>query len=272
MDKIFGVILITALAGIVGTGLGGILTFTVKRDSSKIVGILMAFASGITLGTVCFHFISEAIHSGEGHDHASILTVTLGISIGYVAVLLLDNLITKRLHKGHHDHSHFECDCCDNDTHKLTVAGAIMAFSVALHNLPVGMVIGASSLSGAGFIPSATLTTALAIAMHNIPEGMTVTVPFLTSGMKKSKALAITSLCGITTVIGGVIGYTVGTFSPLTLTVVLSLAAGAMLYVTFSELIPEAIAHCHPRVASVAMLAGMIVSMLIAFSGGHGHT
>ena len=44
MNKIFGVILVTALAGIVGTGLGGILTVTVKRDSNKIIGILMAFA------------------------------------------------------------------------------------------------------------------------------------------------------------------------------------------------------------------------------------
>ena len=108
--------------------------------------------------------------------------------------------------------------------------------------------------------------------MHNIPEGMAVTVPFLTSGMKRSRALILTSLCGITTVIGGVIGYTVGTFSPLTLTVVLSLSAGAMLYVTFSELIPEAIDHCHPRVASAAMLAGLILSLIIAFGGGHGHT
>ena len=271
MDKLFGVIIATALAGIVASALGGFLTVVVKRDSKRMIGLLLGFAGGITLGTVCFHFISEAIHSEGGHEHLSIFTVILCLILGYAAVFLLDTAITKKAHHSHGDHSHTDCHFCDSDPHKLIVAGLVMAGSIALHNLPVGMIIGASALGGSGFIPSAVMTTALAVALHNIPESMAATVPFVSGGMKKSYALLIVSSCGIPTVIGGIIGYEIGTFSPTALTVMLSLAAGAMLYVIFCELIPEALCNCRPKAVATAILVGLALSMIIVFGGGHAH-
>ena len=271
MNKLLGVILITAIAGIAGTALGGCLTLFIRQSSKKAIGILEGFASGITLGTVCFHFISEAMHTEGGHEHSSAYAVILFLTVGYAAVFILDLIITKKMHHDHGAHSGCGCEHCDSDRHKLIVAGIIMVCSVALHNLPVGMVIGTSSHVGKEFITTAAMTTAFAIMIHNIPEGMATAVPFISGGIKKPVAILISSSAGVTTVIGGIIGYEIGTVSPTALTVMLSLAAGAMLFVIFNELIPSALSNCRPRAMALSLLIGLAVSMLIVFGGGHAH-
>lgn len=272
MNNLFGAILVTAVAGILGTGLGGVLAVTVKRGSDRIIGLLLSFAAGITLGTVCFDFISEALHAGDDHDHSSIAIVALGVVLGYALVYLLDRIVSEKAHHDHSDHGHRECGCCENNPRKMIVAGAVMAVSVAIHNLPVGIVIGTCvAAEPGGALSAGVLITALAIILHNIPEGMAVTVPFISGGVKKPHALLLTSACGFTTVIGGIVGFQVGSISPIALTVMLSFAAGAMLYVIFNELIPEAISCACPRSAAAMIFVGLMISMLIVFSGGHSH-
>lgn len=284
MDKLFGVILVTSLVGILGTGFGGFLTVAVNHFSKKLIGLLQGFACGVTLGTVCFHFIPEAIHSEGDHSHSSLWAVVLFLALGYAAVLLLDRFISKKMHHSHdhhghapHAHSHhshevLECSkCAENESKKLVVAGMVMVCSVALHNLPVGMVLGASALGGSEFIPAATLATAIAVMLHNLPEGMATAVPLVSGGMKKSHALLAVAACGFATVIGGVIGYEIGTINPIALTVMLSFAAGAMLYVIFNELLPEAMSGCREKPLAASIVLGLAVSLLIVFGGGHAH-
>ena len=46
------IILITMISGVVGTGLGGVVGAVLKRDSNKIVSLLLSFAAGIMLAVV----------------------------------------------------------------------------------------------------------------------------------------------------------------------------------------------------------------------------
>ena len=43
------IIVITLISGVVGTGLGGLIGAILKRDSNKIVSLLLSFAAGIML-------------------------------------------------------------------------------------------------------------------------------------------------------------------------------------------------------------------------------
>lgn len=70
------VLLVTAAAGIGGTGLGGGAACLLRRDSSRMVSLLLSFAAGVMVAVVCFDLLAE---TAPGR-----LTVTaLGILGGY---------------------------------------------------------------------------------------------------------------------------------------------------------------------------------------------
>jgi ZIP family zinc transporter len=106
---------------------------------------------------------------------------------------------------------------------------------------------------------------AVIIGLHNIPEGMAVAVPLISGGTKRMTALLITALSGAPTIIGAIIGYCLGTMSPLWLSMSLSFASGAMFYVVFGELLPEAILMWRSKLPSLAAVLGILLGLLLIY-------
>ena len=106
---------------------------------------------------------------------------------------------------------------------------------------------------------------AIIIGLHNIPEGMAVAVPLISGGMAKWKAVCTTAATGFPTVLGAIIGYTVGAMGPVALALSLSFASGAMLYVVFGELLPESILMWRSKVPAAAAIIGMMTGLLIIY-------
>lgn len=283
MPLIVKIIIVTAIAGVCGTGLGGLVGAIFKKDSQKIVSLLLSFAGGVMLSLVCLDLLLEALESVKAGESFSMLCiVVLGLAAGFVIVYLLnlaiDSHTEKEVEHIDDDHPKTADDLGELihskhlDVHKkknsgLFIAGVVMACAIALHNLPEGMVIGASyaaepttALSGSGFI------MAILIGLHNIPEGMAVSVPLISGGEKKWKAVLITALSGAPTVIGAILGYYLGILNELSLSIALSFASGAMLYVVFGELLPEAILMWRSKIPAFATLVGMIVGIFIIFA------
>ena len=131
--------------------------------------------------------------------------------------------------------------------------------------MPEGMVIGASYAGNraAGPLGGSGLIMAVIIGLHNIPEGMAVSVPLITGGSKRLRAVVITALSGAPTIIGAVLGFCLGTLSPMWLSLSLSFAAGAMFYVVFGELLPEAILMCRSKLPAFATVVGVLVGLLL---------
>lgn len=109
------------------------------------------------------------------------------------------------------------------------------------------------------------LAAAIVIGLHNIPEGMAVSVPLAAGGMGKVKATVLTALTGAPTILGAMLGYFLGSLSPLMLALSLSFASGAMLYVVFGELLPESILMWRSKAPAFAMLAGLLVGVVVLF-------
>ena len=63
--------------------------------------------------------------------------------------------------------------------------------------------------------------------------------------------------------LGAALGYCLGTLGPTALTLTLSFAAGAMLYVVFGELLPEAASLWKSKLPALAAVLGILVGMLI---------
>ena len=61
MSTFVFVVIITAIAGVVGTGLGGLIGVLFTRNSEKIVSLLLSFAGGVMLCIVCLDLLADAL-------------------------------------------------------------------------------------------------------------------------------------------------------------------------------------------------------------------
>ena len=282
------VVIITAAAGVVGTGLGGLLGVLFTRNSEKIVSLLLSFAGGVMVSIVCLDLLADAL----GQDPGSVGHVFLVVgmtAVGFGLIYLLNLLVDKKtnpqvkhidkqhpktadqlselIHSDHYEEHKKEYAQTkeQKSRRQLFMAGLVMAFAIALHNFPEGMVIGASYASDETTGGVGGLATAIVIGLHNIPEGMAVSVPLAAGGMGKVKATILTALTGAPTILGAMLGYFLGTLSPVMLALSLSFASGAMLYVVFGELLPESILMWRSKAPAFAMLAGLLVGVVILF-------
>lgn len=276
------IFLITALTGVGGLALGGGLAAVVHDPSDKALSLLLRFTAGVMLSVVCFDLVADAA------EDSSILPVLCWIMIGYLCTYLLNCWIDKRAHHTHshggreheheheheqeshgHEHRHHTLghdngEMCACGHHTLHTAGLVLAAAVALHNVPVGMAIGAT-FAGAAHGGSGGVLAALIIGLHNIPEGMSITTPLLAGGGRPAGAVGVAALSGLPTILGALVGYGAGTMNPLLLAISLSFAAGAMLYVIFGELLPESEQLWQNRLSGLSTMLGMLLGMALIF-------
>ena len=278
MSVLETLIMTTFLAGVAGTGLGGLIGAMLQKDSNRTVSLLLSFAGGVMLSVVCFDLVTEAIETNAG-----VFTVVAAIAFGVAITYFLNYLIDRKTNPEvpHIDENHPKtADDLDELIHSdhleqhyarqdsrlgLFVAGIVMASAIALHNVPEGMTIGASYASSDGAMGSASLVLAVLIGLHNIPEGMAVSVPLISGGMAKWKAVLITASTGIPTILGALLGYWLGEIGALGLCLSLGFASGAMLYVVFGEILPQAFIMYRSKLPAFTAIAGLLAGVLIIF-------
>ena len=209
-------ILTTTLLGLFfgtfGTTLGGILGVVLKKKSNKFLSFILALASGLMMAVICFDLIPESL------EISNIFEAILGILLGIIAMIFCDLLVDKKFSSKMHT---------NNKESKLLRTGMIVSIGLAIHNFPEGLAI------GSGFESSLKLGLSLAIAIcfHDIPEGISMAIPMKNGGMKPSKVIFYVILSGVTTGIGAFFGAIIGSISEQVISICLSFAAGAMLYI-----------------------------------------
>ena len=283
MASIWILVGITAIAGVGGTGMGGAVACMFRKDSDKTVSLLLSFAAGVMTAVVCFDLLTEALQVGDGGGN--VWLVIGGVVVGFVVIAFLNAWIDRETNHevAHIDENHPRtADSLEELTHAnhlqehregrqprsgLFLAGLVMAAAIALHNVPEGMVIGASFARTADQVLSnrGGLTMALVIGLHNIPEGMAVAVPLISGGMSKGRSVAVTALSGAPTILGALLGFLIGTISPTALVLSLSFASGAMLYVVFGELLPESILMWKSKLPAALAVLGLLTGLLIIY-------
>lgn len=285
MDAFLTVTLMTLIAGVGGTGLGGILGALVRTEPNRIVSLLLSATSGVMISIVCFELMVESLEAAQSvFSDGAVFVVCIAVLVGMAVVFLLNWLIDKRtegevphtassLHPKTHDNidelSHIDHYNQHLKEHapkrELWVAGVVIACAIALHNIPEGMSIGASyNIDTEGGV-SMALILAVLIGLHNIPEGMAVSVPLVAGGMKRIKAALLTAASGAPVVLGAWLGYWIGDIGAIGLAASLGFASGAMLYVVFGEIIPQAVLMYRSKVPAFFVIIGMLIGMIIIY-------
>ena len=96
MDPLAFITVVTLIAGMGGTGLGGIIGALFRTDSSRTVSLLLSFAGGVMLSIVCFDLLSESIESAQVVSDHAVFIVCAAVIAGIAVVYLLNLLIDRR--------------------------------------------------------------------------------------------------------------------------------------------------------------------------------
>jgi len=222
--------------GLLGTGLGGLISLFIK-GTDKILSFLLGLTAGFMLFIVTFHLLPEAfILSG-------ILVTLLGIVLGIILVIFieiyLDGLIKN----------------------PLTRSGLLLGISIAVHNFPEGLALGSSFMTMSNFGP----TLAVAMLLHNIPEGLSMAIPLKANRLSPLKILAYSALAGLPTGIGAFFGAYIGSISNTLISLCLSFAGGTMLYIIADEIIPGAKILHKGRASSIGIILGFALGIILYF-------
>lgn len=262
--SLLNLIIFSGIAGLVGTGFGGIIGIILGKKSLKIVSTVLAFASGIMISVSVFDLIPEAYAA----TNYNVYYTVLGILLGVIVISLFNFIIDDKTQETKEDKNiHSTLDTLRHEdsllkskqnANSLLKAGFIMFLAITLHNLPEGMAIGASG----AISQTMGIAMALLITIHNIPEGMSVALPLTAGGLGKLKTFLLTSFAGSITIIGGLIGYYVGSLGGIATALALSFAAGSMLYVTFCEIIPQSVLMNKNKLPSLFSIIGILVGFI----------
>ena len=250
----------TILAGILGTGFGGLITALFGTRTDKMISNFLSFAGGVMTSIVFFELIPEAEHFSNP------TTIIAGLFIGVLMVLFLNSTIDRvskpgyKTSKPHDSYVEFYHEG-SMLTHKETMmkSGILMFFVIALHTIPEGLAIGAAG----NHDMTLAFTLVLMIGIHNIPEGMAIAAPLISGGLKKWKSVAATMLAGTPTVFGAIVGVLVGSISEIAIALSFSIAGGAMLYAVFGEILPQSMNIRKDRVPTIILLIGIVFGYLL---------
>ncbi len=196
----------------------GIFTLALKDNLlHKLLFCLIGFSAGALIGSAFLHILPECLENNKS------TTVFSYLILGIIIFFLMERYL-------HWRHCHEEGGACQ--THSFTYLNLI---GDGFHNFIDGLVIAAS------FIVSLKLglVTTLAIILHEIPQEIGDFGVLIYGGFKKTKALFLNFLSGITAIFGGIVGFLLSEKIGDSIVYLLPFAAGTFIYIACSDLIPE---------------------------------
>lgn len=202
-----------------------------------------------------------SIEMAESQGKIAWIPASMGFMIGIITLIIV-NKIAKKVESKNIDKNKSKLNIKD----KMKSATMLM-LAVTLHNIPEGMAVGVAfaglTMPNAGLTFAEGFALALGIAIQNIPEGAIISMPLHSSGKGKIKSFIGGTLSGIVEPIGALITIMLTKIVVPILPYLLAFAAGAMIYVVASELIPESQAEEKSNLATIGVAVGFVIMMLL---------
>jgi len=236
------------LAGIfvmLATALGSVLAVFFKKLPDWGLDFSMAFSGGVMLVASFTSLILPSIDIGGAG------VTIFGIITGFFVIYLIEWMTP---------HEEYILKFNRGNVEKEKLKGIFLIVSaIIIHNIPEGMAVGVSMVSDT----DKGWATAIAIGIQDIPEGLAVSLPLIMLTERMWIPVFIGFLSGFSefvfTVLGG---FTFSIFSVF-LPFGLSLAGGAMIYVTVKEVFPQVYRNRHETIVTAGFLVGLLLMLYL---------
>ena len=240
------------------TALGASLVFFVKRTNQKFMDSMLAFAGGVMIAASYWSLLAPAIEMAEKGSIPSWIPAVTGFLLGGLFLLLVDKVLSII------DTNKYLYEIKDKKAKNRT---ALLVLSMTLHNIPEGLAVGVAFGALSSSSDATTVATAMALALgigiQNFPEGTAVSMPLHRDGMGKMKSFMFGQFSGFVEPVAAVIGaLAVIAIKPM-LPYALSFAAGAMIFVVAKEIIPGSQEKGNVNLASISLMLGFAVMMIL---------
>ncbi|MFL0584962.1 ZIP family metal transporter [Solibacillus silvestris] len=200
-----------------GIFIGGIIAWLFKGLQQR-VDIIYGLCAGVIMGLVIFEILPEVIELGGW------LSTFIGFTIGMITFKILHNSL------------HYNRGKKSTTKKKLYIrTGLLLIFSFSVHNLPMGITLGANQDS------DFTITLLQTLLFHSIPEGIILFTPLILAGINIFVVFLISIFVSIPVSLGVFIGGLLGLVYQSINTILISITVGIIFMITVSEILYPAL-------------------------------
>ncbi len=246
------------------TAAGAALVFPFKDINRKLFDGMLGFAAGVMIAASFWSLLAPAIEMAQNQGVTPWLPAVAGFMGGGIFLRIVDKILP-----------HLHMDMPREKAEGIKTSwqrSVLLVLAITLHNIPEGLAVGVAFGAIAYNLPSASLGAAIALAVRigiqNFPEGTAVSMPLRREGMSRLKSFWYGQLSGVVEPIAGLTGALIVMTSQSILPYALSFAAGAMIFVTVEELIPESHREGNTDIATMGTILGFTVMMFLDVSLG----
>lgn len=239
---------VTTLAGL-STGIGGLIVLLCRRPGARMMAFSLGFAAGVMITVSLSDMLPHSVETYMGsmsQVRAALASGSLCV-LGMIVAYLLGRLVPEPAPR--------KAEAL-RSTEALHSA-MVTTLALVLHNLPEGVLTLFTGVEN----PALGTPLALAIALHNIPEGIAIAVPVYYATNSRARGFVYALCSGLAEPLGAVLAFSLlaGFLTPMFLNGLIAGIAGIMLFVSVSELLPEAFAYGRRTHAIVGTCVGILV-------------
>jgi ZIP family zinc transporter len=253
------------------TAIGASLVFFFKSSNRKVLDMCLGFTGGVMIAASFWSLLSPAIATVEKQQELGItsLPIWFAPAVGFLLGALFLYYLDKKIPHLHLFESVENAEGPKTDLKKTE----LLVLAIALHNIPEGLAVGVAfgalaSGMDIGMEMGGAIALAIGMGLQNAPEGFAVSMPLRRQGLSKFKSWQWGQLSAIVEPIFAVIGAAIVISVYPILPYALSFAAGAMIFIVIEEVIPESQRGGNIDLASIGLILGFIVMMILDVSLG----
>lgn len=224
-----------------------------KSVPVKWIGMIMAFGSGVLISALAFELMDESYKNG------GFTPTAIGFLAGAGIYTLANYILSKKGAKHRKRSGTQQPGESDNPG-----SGTAIAIGALIDGIPESVAIGLTMLQGG----NVSMATVIAIFLSNIPESLSSSSGMKKSGRSPRYIFSVWLVITILSALSSLAGYSLfGHLSSTWIAAVTAVAAGGILAMLSSTMIPEAYEQAHDFIGIITVL-GFLTAFVLTKLGG----